>query len=54
MQCKKYAEICTLKYAKICKNMQKCASTLQVWILRENMQKYAKNMQLYAKYVVMS
>ena len=31
--------------------MQKYAGTPKVWVIRENMQKYAQNMQIYSKYV---
>jgi hypothetical protein len=50
-----YAEILNKIYAKICRksaeNLQNYAWTQPVWILRENMQNFAKickNMQKYA------
>ena len=45
------AEICKKKYAQICTSVQIICNNMhwpQLWILRENMQKYAQNMQIYA------
>jgi hypothetical protein len=47
----KYARVNMQKYSEIFRNMQAYALTPLVWILRENMQKNALNMQKYALYV---